>query len=95
MKQSRRKIVYYVKHKQLLFSITSLISFYFFVALIIMLLLCNHHVVGRKSIISEKQLLCSKEDSNKNDADIARLMSIGQFGRPFPENWDQVNAYCK
>lgn len=38
---------------------------------------------------------CSKEESLKNDADIARLMSIGQFGRNFPESTKEINAYCR
>lgn len=38
---------------------------------------------------------CTDQEGHKNDADIARMMSIGQFGRTFPENFKQWNDYCK
>lgn len=37
---------------------------------------------------------CGKEEGLKYDADIARLMSIGQYGRPFPETHQEVENYC-
>ena len=46
-------------------------------------------------LASAKAKSCSKEETNKNDADIARLMSIGQYGRPFPIDYNQLSSYCK
>lgn len=40
-----------------------------------------------------KSHLCSKEEWQKNDADIAKLMSIGQFGRRFPENSTEIDLF--
>ncbi|UXI14238.1 secreted salivary gland peptide [Sarcoptes scabiei] len=37
---------------------------------------------------------CTKEENHRNDAVIARLMSIGQFGRAFPENQKRLSEYC-
>lgn len=58
--------------------------------LLVTMLLTIASVAGNAETISK----CGKEEGLKYDADIARLMSIGQYGRPFPETNQEVENYC-
>ena len=38
---------------------------------------------------------CSERDHSRNDADVAKLMSLGEYGRKFPENLKEMKPYCE
>lgn len=75
-----------------MFSKNSQPSCQLFVIFFIFLLANVISVFGAKAV---KSRLCSKEEWQKNDADIAKLMSIGQFGRKFPENSTEIDLFCR
>lgn len=78
------------QHTSSLFVILTNITFFFFFWSSLLLSLTPTTLAAK---VISKSHLCSKEEWQKNDADIAKLMSIGQFGRRFPENSTEIDLF--
>lgn len=44
--------------------------------------------------INENDVECDEDGQDKFDSDMAKLVTIGPYGRKYPENNRQLKSYC-
>lgn len=44
--------------------------------------------------INEDDVECDEDGQEKFDSDMAKLVTLGPYGRKYPENYRQLKSYC-
>ena len=70
-------------------------KFYILFCVIIAFILVPNLDAKKKNKYLLNKPQCTDKNLKKVELNIAKIISLGRYGRPFPENFDQLKPYCR